>query len=300
MAEALEVRLRFASFVFNGVRGLAVQSGADVLGLTEDAPGYPGALEQLVRAGGEVLSRAHKELLLGRKLDPSQIAYLPPISNPGKIICVGLNYRDHTAESKYEQPDYPTFFARFSSSLIGSGSPIVRPAASETLDYEGEMVAVVGTGGRHIEKADALNHIVGYSIFNDASIREYQHRTPQWTVGKNFDETGAFGPWLVTADELPQGGETLKIETRLNGVVVQASNTSNLIFDVSTLVSTISEAITLSPCDIIVTGTPAGVGQARVPKLYMRHGDICEVEIESIGVLRNRIEDESIAVAKAS
>jgi acylpyruvate hydrolase len=292
--------LRFASFVSNGVRGLAVQSGPDLLGLTEDGPDYPGALEQLVRADRETLHRAHELLLLGRRLDPEQIAYLPPLPNPEKIVCVGLNYRDHTAESSYEQPAYPTIFARFWSSLVGSGAPIVRPASSETLDYEGELVAVVGPGGRHIAKADALNHIVGYSIFNDASVREYQHRTPQWTVGKNFDGTGAFGPWLVTADELPPGGQTLRIETRLNGAVVQASNTSNLIFDVATLVSTISEAMTLSPGDIIVTGTPAGVGHARVPKLYMRHGDICEVEIEGIGTLRNRIEDESIAAATAS
>jgi len=225
-------------------------------------------------------------------LDPSQVEILPPITSADKIICVGLNYADHTEESGYKQPDHPTLFARFNSSLIGAGASIVRPFLSHALDFEGELVAVIGRGGRHIKKSDALHHVAGYSIFNDGSIRDFQHRTPQWTLGKNFDGTGAFGPFFITADELPAGAAGLRIETRLNGQVVQSSNTEKLIFDVATLVSTISEAITLRPGDLIVTGTPSGIGHSRKPSLYMKAGDIVEVEIEGIGVLSNPIVDE--------
>ncbi len=225
-------------------------------------------------------------------VDVTQVKLLPPIHNPGKVICVGLNYSDHTEESGYKQPDHPTLFPRFNSSLIGAGDPIIRPVVSDALDFEGELVAVIGRTGRHIEKRHALEHVAGYSIFNDGSIRDFQHRTPQWTLGKNFDGTGAFGPLFVTADELPAGAAGLAIETRLNGDVVQSSNTDKLIFDVATLVSTISEAITLEPGDIIVTGTPSGIGHAREPRLYMRPGDVVEVEIEGIGVLTNPIADE--------
>lgn len=225
-------------------------------------------------------------------IDLTKVELLPPIGDPGKIICVGLNYSDHTEESGYKQPDHPTLFPRFASSLIGAGAPIIRPLISEALDFEGELAAVIGRGGRHIDKGDALEHVAGYSIFNDGSIRDFQHRTPQWTLGKNFDGTGAFGPILVTADELPAGAKGLRIETRLNGEVVQSSSTDKLIFDVATLVSTISEAITLEPGDVIVTGTPSGIGHARTPQLYMRDGDLVEVEIEGIGILTNPVVDE--------
>jgi 2-keto-4-pentenoate hydratase/2-oxohepta-3-ene-1,7-dioic acid hydratase in catechol pathway len=159
------------------------------------------------------------------------------------------------------------------------------------------MVAVIGSGGRHIAEADALDHVIGYSIFNDASVRDYQRKSPQWTIGKNFDKTGAFGPYLITADELPPGGKGLRIQTRLNGIVVQDASTNDMIFSVARLISILSEAITLSPGDILVSGTPAGVGMARKPPLFMKHGDVCEVEIKGIGILRNRIEDESTPAA---
>jgi len=217
---------------------------------------------------------------------------LPPIPNPEKIICVGLNYLDHTSESGFVQPDYPTLFTRVNSSLVGDGAPIVRPTVSDQLDYEGELVAVIGRGGRHIKKADALDHVAGYSIFNDASIRDYQFKTPQWTVGKNFDGTGAFGPVFVTADELPDGCKGLKLETRLNGMTVQSAPIASMVFDVASQIEIISAAITLAPGDLLVTGTPSGVGLARKPPLWMKPGDICEVEIEGIGVLRNPILDE--------
>jgi 2-keto-4-pentenoate hydratase/2-oxohepta-3-ene-1,7-dioic acid hydratase in catechol pathway len=154
------------------------------------------------------------------------------------------------------------------------------------------MVAVIGAGGRHIAEGDALGHVSGYSIFNDASIRDYQLKAPQWTMGKNFDGTGAFGPYLVTADELPAGGKGLRIQTRLNGTVVQDATTSDMVFSIAKLISILSEAITLSPGDVIVSGTPAGVGMARKPQLFMKDGDVCEVEIERIGLLRNPVKDE--------
>ncbi|MGH8786855.1 MAG: fumarylacetoacetate hydrolase family protein [Cupriavidus necator] len=285
--------MRFTAFEENGQRGLAVEGSSGLRGLLEGDQGYPGDLLSLIQGGRDALAAAHLRLGEGRAIDPARIRYLPPLARPPKIICVGLNYAAHTEESPYEQPSYPTVFLRAATTLIGHGAPIVRPLISEQLDYEGELVAVIGTGGRHITKANALNHVVGYSIFNEASIRDYQFKTPQWTVGKNFDSTGAFGPVFVTADELPPGGKGLWLETRLNGKVVQRANTNDMLFDVAEVVSVISEAMTLEPGDVIATGTPAGVGFGRRPPLYMKAGDTCVVEIEGVGVLTNPIVDEA-------
>ncbi|MGO4155216.1 fumarylacetoacetate hydrolase family protein [Cupriavidus sp. YAF13] len=226
--------------------------------------------------------------------DGSRLTYLPPVVSPSKILCVGLNYADHTKESPYDQPDYPTLFLRVPTSLVGHAGAIVRPLVSDSLDFEGELAVVIGKGGKHIAKEAALAHVFGYSIFNDGSVREYQFKSPQWTVGKNFDATGGFGPVLVTADELPPGAAGLKLETRLNGQVVQSANTSDMLYDVATLIAIISEAITLEPGDVIVAGTPSGIGWARSPKVLMRHGDVCEVTIEGIGTLSNPIIDEQM------
>lgn len=285
--------MRFAAFTSGGKKGLAV-AGADGVfhGFFEANSEYPGSPGSLIAKGSEALDTAAAVLKNGPVINLNQVQLLPPIQTPGKIICVGLNYVDHSLESGFTPPSYPTIFTRFTSSLIGAGSPIIRPKASTQLDYEGEMVVVIGTGGRHIAEADALKHVIGYSIFNDASIRDYQMKSPQWTVGKNFDATGAFGPWLVTADELPPGGTGLHLQTRLNGTVVQDASTSDMIFSAAKLIAILSEALTLSPGDIIVSGTPAGVGFARKPQLYMKHGDVCEIEIEGIGVLRNTVVDE--------
>lgn len=282
--------MRFMRFTGNHAPGLAValESG-EWRGLTTDDDGFPGFLEHLIAGGGDTLSAAHRVLASGGAVDPVTVVHLPPLTNPGKIICAGLNYADHTAESGIKQPDYPTLFARFNSTLIGQGGEILVPTVSEQLDFEGELVAIVGKGGRHISKAAANAHIAGWSIFNDASVRDYQFKGAQWTLGKNFDATGAFGPFFVTADELPDGGSGLMLETRLNGSVVQHASTSDLIFDTATLIAIISEAITLEPGDLIVTGTPAGVGAVRKPPLWMKPGDIVEVEIEGIGVLTNPI-----------
>src|ERR1700751_373914 len=281
--------MRFGAFRSGEREGLGVgtDSNGHLRGLFQGDAGYPGTLDSLVRQGCAALNDAAAALEKGEEIDSSNVAFLPPLSAPGKIICVGLNYVDHSIESGFTPPDYPTIFTRFTSSLVGAGAPIVRPKVSIQLDYEGEMVAVIGKGGRHISEDDALEHVMGYSIFNDASVRDYQKKAPQWTMGKNFDGTGAFGPHLVTADELPRGGKGLRIQTRLNGKVVQDASTDDMVFSVAKLISILSEAITLSPGDILVSGTPAGVGMARTPPLFMKQGDVCEVEIEKIGLLRN-------------
>jgi acylpyruvate hydrolase len=273
----------------DGEHGLAIAASDDIWrGLTQSAPGYR-SLDDLIAAGPDAIQESASRYRNAPVIDLQDIEYLPPLAMSRKIICVGLNYRDHSEEAGFKQPDYPTLFTRFSTSLVGHRQPILYPEMSDTLDYEGELVAVIGRGGKNISHAQALSHVMGYSIFNDGSVREYQFKTPQWTMGKNFDASGAFGPFVVSADALPPGASGLKIQTRLNGVVVQQDNTSNLVFDLPTLISTISAAITLEPGDLIVTGTPSGVGFAREPKLYMRPGDVCEVEIEGIGILNNPI-----------
>lgn len=281
--------MRFAAYRDGGRDGLAASLGGAFYGLSSDHARYPGSLSSLVSGGLEQLLAAGQALLSGPEVDLGSVTLLPPLPSPPKIVCVGLNYADHSAESGFKVPDYPTIFGRFASSLIGHNAPIVRPLASEQLDYEGEFVAVIGKGGRNIPRERALDHVAAYSLFNDASIRDYQFKAPQWTVGKNFDDTGAFGPYLVTADELPPGCRGLRLQTRLNGQVVQSASTDDLVFDIPTLVSTLSEAFRWEPGDIIVTGTPSGVGLARKPPLWMKAGDVCEVELEGLGVLSNPI-----------
>ena len=285
--------MRFVHFVEGTSKGLGVEQAGTLRGLTEKDHGYPGSLLDLLNAGADALKAAHDRLSDARLLDLSKIRYLPPIDRPGKIVCVGLNYAEHTKESPYEQPSYPSFFPRFASTLVGHGEPIIRPRVSEELDFEGELVVIIGTGGRHISRERALEHVAGYAIFNEASIRDYQFKSPQWTIGKNFDGTGAFGPAFVTADELPPGASGLKLVTRLNGAIVQQGNTADMIFNVVDLISILSEAVTLEPGDLIVTGTPAGIGWARTPKLFMKPGDLCTVEIEGLGTLSNLIADEN-------
>jgi acylpyruvate hydrolase len=290
--------MRIMRFSHGGRQGLAARSTeGDWRGLFEDSDTFPGFLEHLIGQSTATQSAGHLALLAGEPVDTDIVAVLPPLINPPKIICAGLNYAGHTAESTMAQPEFPTLFARFKSSLVGHGGAIVRPHVSEQLDFEGELVAIVGKGGRHIPAKSATNHIAGWSIFNDASVRDYQFKGAQWTLGKNFDATGAFGPVFVTAEELPPGGGGLKLETRLNGEVVQSASTADFIFDVATLISFISEAMTLEPGDLILTGTPAGVGVARKPPLWMKPGDVVEVEIEDIGVLTNRVVMESAGIS---
>ena len=284
--------MQFLNFKQGSQQGLAVSHGQDFHGLMTTDAGFPGSLHALLEQGQDALAKAAAVLAKGPVIDLGKIRYLPPIENPGRIFCIGLNYVDHSVESGFAVPTYPAIFSRFPSSMVGHGEPIVRPKVSTQLDYEAELVAIIGKPGRYIAKETALEHIAGYSICNDASIRDYQFKSAQWTMGKNFDGTGPFGPFFITADELPPGATGLRIQTRLNGVVVQDASTSSLIFDVATLVSQLSEAVCLQPGDVIVTGTPSGVGLARKPPLWMKHGDVCEVEIERIGILSNPVVDE--------
>lgn len=286
--------MRFLRFRSNGVEGTGVldASGA-VRGLLCGEPRFPGTLDDLVAAGGEALRSAGKELEAGRVFERQKIEMLPTLSACRKIICIGLNYSAHADEGGFQRPDYPAVFSRWNSTLIGHGAALIRPKVSDKFDYEGELVAVIGRGGRAISKDAALAHVAGYSIFNDASVRDYQMRSSQWTVGKNFDGTGAFGPHLVTPDELPPGARGLRLRTLLNGQVVQDATTADLIFDIATLISLMSEAFTLESGDLIVSGTPSGVGFARKPPLFMKAGDVCEVEIEGVGTLLNPVVDEA-------
>lgn len=284
--------MRLAMFHRDGNKGIAAAENQEFRGITEDHPEYPGSLDRLLAQGSD-LNAVAKRLLAGAPvIDLDSVTLLPPLQAPGKILCIGLNYADHSAEAGFDAPAYPTVFTRFTSTLVAHKAPLVRPAQSEKFDYEGEMVAVIGRGGRYIQQDRALDHVAAYSIFNDVSVRDYQFKSPQWTMGKNFDHTGAFGPWLVTAESLPKGARGLRLQTRLNGDVVQDAMTDDMIFDVATLVSLISEVMTLEAGDIIVTGTPSGVGMARKPPLYMKAGDRCEVDIEGIGVLSNTVSDE--------
>ncbi|MEA9599930.1 fumarylacetoacetate hydrolase family protein [Polynucleobacter sp. AP-Sanab-80-C2] len=221
-----------------------------------------------------------------------EISFKVPIERPGKIVCMGLNYADHAKEGGNARPEYPSFFMRGPSSMTAHLSPIIRPKVSDKLDYEAELAFIVGKKARHLTLENALDCVAGYSIFNDGSIRDYQRKTTQWTIGKNFDQTGAFGPWLVTPDELPSGCDGLNIQSRLNGQVMQNANTKDFLWGVAETIVLISECMTLEPGDVVITGTPAGVGYARTPPVFMKPGDICEIEIESIGVLRNTIADE--------
>lgn len=273
------------------MRVMSYRKGADIGLAVARGDGWAdlGAADLLAVLAGDHAGAADT----APELDLAGVTPALPLARPGKIICVGLNYADHTAESPYEQPNYPTLFPRFTTSLIPDGAPIVRPRVSQDLDFEGEVVAIIGKAGRHIARDKALEHVAGYSIFNDGSLRDYQFKSPQWTVGKNFDNTGAFGPVVVSADALPPGAKGLRLQTRLNGEVMQDANTDDMIYPVDELIAIISEAITLEPGDLIVTGTPAGIGMARDPKRYMKPGDVIEVEVEGIGVLRNPVAEET-------
>ena len=279
--------MRFFAFTSEGIPGLAVRVGEGYVGLLSEDASFPGTLDDLLRSGK--LAKAAKVLADGDAIDAAKVTPALPFRRAGKVLCVGLNYADHAAETNFAPPPYPTVFVRFNDNLVPHEADLVRPAASEQFDYEGELVAVIGKRGRSISRDKALEHVAGYTLFNDGSIRDFQMATPQWTLGKNFDATGAMGPEFVTADEVPAGAKGLRIATELNGEVVQESSTDLMIYDVATLVEKLSAVMTLEAGDLIVTGTPAGVGMARKPQLWMKPGDVVEVSVEGIGVLRNRV-----------
>jgi 2-keto-4-pentenoate hydratase/2-oxohepta-3-ene-1,7-dioic acid hydratase in catechol pathway len=220
-----------------------------------------------------------------------EITFLPVIPDPDKILCIGLNYKSHIEETGRSDSDYPTIFTRFTNTQVGHGQPMIRPKDSTAYDYEGELAVIIGKGGRHISEADSLNHIAGYSCYNDGSIRDWQRHTSQFTPGKNFVGTGGFGPWMVTTDEIPDPA-SMHLVTRLNGEVLQDATTDLLVFTVPVLINYISTFTELVPGDVIVTGTPGGVGFKRNPPVFMKDGDTCEIEIDKIGILSNPIADE--------
>jgi 2-keto-4-pentenoate hydratase/2-oxohepta-3-ene-1,7-dioic acid hydratase in catechol pathway len=283
--------MRLVHFETGGVPGIAADEGSSWHGLTQRQGGFPGTLPELIAQGADLL-RIGRSLGQSPAIDLNAVRLLPPVPVPSKILCVGLNYDDHLEESGLKKPAYPEIFARFATSLIAHQEPIRRPRESVALDYEAELAVVIGKPGRRIPQEQALDHVAGYSLFNDASVRDFQLRTPQWTMGKNFDGTGSFGPWLVTPDAVPPGASGLRIQGRLNGRVMQDSRTNLLIFGVATLIETISVAMTLERGDVIITGTPGGVGAARKPPVFMKAGDTFEVEIEGLGVLTNPVQDD--------
>jgi 2-keto-4-pentenoate hydratase/2-oxohepta-3-ene-1,7-dioic acid hydratase in catechol pathway len=224
----------------------------------------------------------------------ADVEYLPTVTNPDKILCVGLNYKSHQAETGRGGEEWPTIFVRFAAAQIGHEQPMLRPPESNTLDYEGEIALIIGIGGRRIPQATALDHVAGFGIYNDGSVREFQRQTSQFTAGKNFMGTGGFGPWLMTPDEVGDL-DSLEVTTRLNGEVMQNAKASQLVFGFAELISYCSTFVELAPGDVISTGTPGGVGAARKPPVFMDDGDVIEVEVKPIGTLRNRVVAEVVA-----
>ncbi len=267
----------------------AVQQGDDLIDLGLAPSGDDPAAWLALLAGGASAAA----LAGGARLDASSVQWLTPVPRPGKVICLGLNYAAHAAEGGNAAPEYPAFFMRGATSLIAHEAPLVRPRVSDKLDFEAELAVVVGQRARHLTEANALQAVAGYACFNDGTLRDYQRRTPQWTIGKNFDGTGAFGPWLVPAADLPPGASGLKIESRLNGRVMQSDNTSHMVVSVAHALVLLSEVLTLEPGDVIAMGTPAGVGYARKPPVWMQPGDRIEIEIDGVGLLSNPIAQET-------
>lgn len=256
--------------------------------------------DEVLDHGGSGTASSLKEAIATGALDNTaggttyalaDIVLLPVIPDPAKIICVGLNYATHVAETGRDQKEFPAIFTRWADSMVADGQPLVKPQVSERFDYEGELAVIIGKGGHKIARADAMNHVAGYSVFNDASVRDWQRHNIQFTPGKNFPGTGAFGPAMVTPDEIADLGSQ-RVQTRLNGELVQDQPVSDMIWDIPFLIEYISAFTPLAPGDVIVSGTPGGVGDKRTPPLYMKAGDKVEVEIGVIGKLTNRIIDE--------
>jgi 2-keto-4-pentenoate hydratase/2-oxohepta-3-ene-1,7-dioic acid hydratase in catechol pathway len=290
--------MKIVGFESGNATRLGVVEGDQVVDLQAADSSAPVDLGEWLRRGNGDLS-ALRELA---KTAPASarrplagLKYTLPVAKPGKIICLGLNYLDHVKEGPQKDniPKFQSIFFRMASSLVPNGQPLVRPKKSIQFDYEGELVVIIGKRAKHLTLENAADCVAGYTCGNEGSIREYQRHTTQWGMGKNFDQTGSIGPWMVTADELPKGGKGLKIETRLNGNTMQSSNTDLFMFPVAESLVYLTEGITLEPGDILFTGTPSGVGHARKPEpVWMKAADTAEVEIQGIGVLRNSIEDE--------
>ena len=285
--------MRYVAFEEGGKARLGAVVGDDIVDLSA-VTGSSHSVRTIVE------SASVQEKVAALSADPktprvsrAKCRLLSPLPNAGKFICLGLNYANHAKEGGHNVPDYPSLFMRVNSSLIGPEDPMIAPHASERFDYEAELVIVIGKRCRHVREENALDVIFGYTLFNDGSIRDYQRRTAQWTAGKNFHGTGPLGPWIVTADELPPGARGLGIRSRLNGQVMQSSNTEHMLFSVPRTIAILSEIMVLEPGDLIATGTPEGVGHARKPPVWMRPGDEIAVEVDGVGTLTNRIVAEA-------
>jgi acylpyruvate hydrolase len=287
--------MKIIAFDRNDGPGLGVVEGDKVVDLSAVDPGAPRELGAVLRGSGlPSLAALAARAGAGHRIPLAGITHRMPVETPGKILCLGLNYIEHVNEGPFQRPDYPTLFMRAMTSLVPHGAPLERPLCSVTFDYEAELVAIIGKKARHLTPENALDVVAGYSCFNDGSIREYQRHTIQWTTGKNFDRSGSFGPLFVSADELPPGAAGLSIECRLNGQSVQKDNTRNMSFNVVETLVYVTKGITLEPGDLLVMGTPAGVGHGRKPPLWMKAGDTVEVEIEKVGLLSNGVVDEKL------
>jgi acylpyruvate hydrolase len=290
--------MKIAGFEADGELHLGVVEGEEVIDLQAVDKSMPSDLGEVLRRNNGDLSslrEAAKRASASARRPLKGLKFGLPVARPGKVICLGLNYLEHVKEGSQRDniPKFPTIFMRGNSSLVPHGQPIIRPKVSETLDYEAELIFVVGKRAKHLSVETAHGCIAGYSCGNEGSIREYQRKTTQWDMGKNFDRTGGFGPWMVTADELPPGAKGLKIQSRLNGQVMQSDNTSNMMFPIAETIAYVTQGVTLEPGDIVFTGTPSGVGHARKPNpIWMKPGDTCEIDIQGVGVLVNPIAAE--------
>jgi len=284
--------MRLASFESNGRPGFGAVVSDGVVDLGRALGGRYADLRALLAAPTGLADAA--AALAGRapELALSELTLLPVIPNAGKVWCCGLNYAEHVRESQREVTEQPTFFMRWSDSHVGQGQPLVRPRESVQFDYEGEIAVVIGRGGRRIAEADAARHVAGYACYNDGSIRDWQRHTSQFGPGKNFWHSGAFGPWMVTADEIPFG-TVMTLVTRLNGEEMQRATTDQMIHSIARQIAYLSSVAPLEPGDVIVTGTPGGVGSRRTPPVWMKAGDTVEIEVDRVGVLRNPVEDDA-------
>lgn len=282
--------MKIASFTHHGQDSYGVVQGNQIIDLGSMKVTLGADLKEVI-ARNRLVELGESDLSELPRLDIADITFLPVIGNPGKILCIGINYATHVRETGRDMPTYPMIFTRFADSQTAHEQAILRPTASPKLDFEGELAVVIGKTARHVKQAEALDFVAGYSCYNDGSVRDWQKHTIQFVPGKNFPQTGGFGPWLVTADEI-QNPQDLELTTRLNGQVMQHTSTSDMIFDVCKLIEYCSTFTELAPGDVIVSGTTGGVGAFREPPVWMQPGDIVEVEISSIGILRNTIADE--------
>lgn len=284
--------MKLLRFEIEGIQKIGSVEGNAIASLTDRLPSNPDEMVSLIRNWSDL--RAEAEGARGRMdYDLSDVALLAPIARPGKIFGIGLNYADHAAEAGGRQSELQTWFSKAATAVNAPFGNILLPAVSSALDYEGELVAVVGQGGKHLTKELAATAIFGYCVGNDVSVRDWQIRTGQFVLGKSFDTHAPFGPWIVTADEIDPSG--LSIRSYVNGDLRQSSNTGYMIFDCAAQLSHLSEAMTMEPGDLLFTGTPAGVGAAMTPPNYLKCGDIVRVEIEGIGAIENVVAEEKLA-----